>query len=285
MRQNQAELTIRFAADSDTPAVIALWELCFPGDSGFQKYYFENLYHPGNNLLLFKGNTLCAMAQMLPYSMQNGCVTETVTYIYGACTHPDFRRQHLMDALLHRSFALDREMGRAASVLIPQEEWLFGFYAQFGYVPALHASYQRYAVNQAVRPCALRPASEDDLSEMDALFHARLWEGTYLCRDQGEWRKQLRMFQGCGGEVLCAEQDGALVGYAFVWHADGRIWAQELVAAAGMEERFAAALMARYGRESCDVTGLQFSHQQPLGCVMRHDGAQPADGYINLMLN
>ena len=95
----------------------------------------------------------------------------------------------------------------------------------------------------------------------------------------------MRFFTPSFGKVYIYEQDGVLLGYAFVWHTDGKLWAQEFVAVPQVQAPFAAALMARYGRDSCDVTGLQFSDRRPLGCVLRHDGAQPIDGYINLMLN
>lgn len=285
MRENQGELTIRFAVPADTPEVIALWSICFPGDEGFRDYFFANLYDPACNLLLLRGDKLCAMAQMLPYRMQSGCKTEAVTYIYGACTHPDCRRQHLMDTLLRRSFELDREMGRAASVLIPQEAWLFDFYAQFGYQPTLFVSDRQYTEKPEDAPCLLREAQAADLPAIDALFHAQMWPGTYLCRNEAEWRKQFDLFTCCGGAVLCTGPVGAPDGYAFVWISDTQVWAQEFVCAPGAEPGLAAALMERFERPECTLTGLGFSNRQPLGCVLRHDGAQPADGYINLMLN
>ncbi len=285
MRQNQNEVTIRFATSEDTAAVIELWSICFPGDEEFRDYFFSRLYMPEQNLLLLCENKLCAMTQMLPYRMQNGSKTENITYIYGACTHPDFRRRHLMDMLLHRSFELDCEMGRTASVLIPQEAWLFDFYAQFGYAPTLFVSDHRYKEKPAAPACPLRSAQGEDLSAMDLLFHAHLWDGTYLCRDEKEWRKQLELFTNCGGEVLCAGPEGAPDGYAFVWCSETQIWAQELVCSTEMEQIWVAALMERYQKTDCTVTGLTFSSRQPLGCVLRYDGTQPAEGYINLMLN
>ena len=265
--------------------MIALWALCFPGDADFQTYFFDHIYQPQYNLLLFQGDTLCAMTQMLPYRMQNGHRTEDVTYIYGACTHPDFRRQHLMDRLLRRSFALDQQLGRAASVLIPQEAWLFDFYAQFGYVPCLSASHQTFTAEADITPCAIRPAAPADLSEMDGLFHTQLWEGSYLCRNRAEWEKQYEMFCACGGEVLCAEREGMLAGYALVWNTADDLWAQEFVTLPDMQAPFAAAILERCGKAVCKATGLQFETRKPLGCVLRHDGTQPAEGYINLMLN
>ena len=82
-----------------------------------------------------------AMVQMLPYRMTVGGVSREVTYIYGACTDPAHRRKGYMAQLLERSFELDREAGRIASVLIPAEKWLFDFYKPFGYEPFFHISH------------------------------------------------------------------------------------------------------------------------------------------------
>ena len=284
MRQTE-EITIRFAADRDTPSVFALWSLCFPGEEAFRDYFFAHIYDPAHNLLLLRGGQLCAMAQMLPYTMQNGTQAETVTYIYGACTHPDCRRQHLMDRLLHRSFAIDREQGRAASILIPQEAWLFDFYAQFGYQKTFFVS--NTAVQSAVQaaPPAVRPAADDDLSAMDALYHGALPHGPYLHRTAEEWHKQLALFSNTGGEVLCAVQNGAVTGYAFIWPGEREIWAQEIVCAPQERDRWIAALQQRYGSPACRLTGPQFAEKQALGCMLRYDRTAPAPGYINLMLN
>ena len=58
---------IRFAASSDTPAVIALWNRCFGDDPSFTDWFFRNRYRPEDTLLLLEEDTLCAMVQMLPY--------------------------------------------------------------------------------------------------------------------------------------------------------------------------------------------------------------------------
>ena len=284
MRQNQ-ELTIRFANDGDTPAVIALWEQCFPGEAAFQNYFFSRLYRPKCNLLLLREDVLCAMAQMLPYTLQNGPIAEEVTYIYGACTHPAHRRQHLMDRLLHESFAIDSANGRAASILIPQEEWLFGFYAQFGYQMAFPVSSITVQEKVTAPALSVRSVQPADFSAMDCLYHRFLGPGPYLRRSEAEWDKQVSLFQNTGGEVLCAYEADALVGYAFVWPTEEEVWAQELICAPSLIQSWFATLQQRYEQTLCRATGLQFPNLQPLGCMLRYDGAQPADGYINLMLN
>ncbi len=118
---------MRFAEKKIFPAVRALWETCFPDEGGFNDYFFAHFYKEKYTLLYLEGETLVAMVQMLPYRMTVGGVSCEVTYIYGACTDPAHRRKGYMPRLLKRSFELDREAGRIASVLIPAEKWLFDF--------------------------------------------------------------------------------------------------------------------------------------------------------------
>ena len=60
---------IRFAEQRDLPAIYSLWETCFPDEGGFNGYFFSHLYEPQHTLLLMQENTLCAMLQMLPYTL------------------------------------------------------------------------------------------------------------------------------------------------------------------------------------------------------------------------
>ena len=116
---------IRFAEQRDLPAIYSLWETCFPDEGGFNGYFFSHLYEPQHTLPLMQENTLCAMLQMLPYTLSVNGELREITYIYGVCTHPSHRRRGYAAELLERSFALDKEKNRAASILIPAEKWLF----------------------------------------------------------------------------------------------------------------------------------------------------------------
>lgn len=276
---------IRFAKAADTPQVIALWDLCFPGEEVFRDYFFANLYQPQYNLLLFKGDMLCAMAQMLPYHLQNGTLNEKVTYIYGACTHPEHRRQHLMDKLLHATFTLDMERGISASILIPQEAWLFEFYAQFGYQATFFVS--EFEIREPVKAETLivRQACPTDSREMNMLYQHFAGTQPHMYRPDAEWHKQLDMFQKTGGEVLCTWDENGLRGYAFVWKMPDRVWAQELVCLPEDRGRWASTLQQRYQQNFLQINGFQFEKTHPIGCVRRYHQTPMQNGYMNLMLN
>ena len=85
---------IRFADTRDFDAVLALWKRCFPGDEAFTQWFFENQYNPAVTLLDEEDGRLCSMLQMLPYQLRDARGVRPVTYIYGACTAPECRRQH-----------------------------------------------------------------------------------------------------------------------------------------------------------------------------------------------
>ena len=119
-----------FALPSDTGEIRALWDSCFPEEPEFSDLFFAKMFKSDTCLVLREDGIIKAMAQMLPYELKD---VGKVTYIYGAATHPDFRRQGLMRRLLEASFELDKKRGFAASILIPANEALYGFYARLGY--------------------------------------------------------------------------------------------------------------------------------------------------------
>lgn len=278
-------ITIRFATSKDTWDVQALWELCFPSTDGFNKYYFEKLYHPEYNLLLIQNNRLCAMTQMLPYSLQTGNKNEPVTYIYGACTHPEFRRQHLMDHLLHRTFKIDCENGRSASILIPQEEWLFSFYKQFGYHDRFFITSTSLKFQQTDRDCEIKLMREEDLAQLDQIYHQFISSESYICRPYSFWKDQLNLFQTCGAGAFCAWAEGHIVGYAFAWNVSEELWLQECVCQLEWENAMNNRLLALFNKAVGRMSGPRYSEKKHLGCIRRYDDMEQPEGYMNLMLN
>ena len=274
---------IRSAREGDRDAVLALWNCCFPDESGFNDYFFSHIFDLKTVLLYELDGHIAAMTQMLPHRMSGG---EVYTYIYGACTHPEYRRRHLMSELLLCSFALDRVLMRAGSILIPAEPWLFDFYAQFGYQPAFPL---RTTVWEGKgKSGTLSMLSEADIPKMNALYVSML--STYaghLVRMDAEWRRQLRLFDalGCGCVGVWSDAH-TLDGYAFLWKPeDGAVYAQEVCARdAACRERLLAAAAAQ-----CGVSRVRVSEPAvdgpALGCMKRYDGGQPPCVYMNLMLN
>ncbi len=115
-----------------------LWGLCFDETQDFVDLYFRQRYTPEATLLTRHSSQIVAALQMFPYPM-TFCGTEIpISYISGACTHPDFRKRGIMHDLLVQAFHRAYEEGTLVSTLIPANPPLFDYYATKGYVPAFH---------------------------------------------------------------------------------------------------------------------------------------------------
>ena len=279
---------IRYANAADRKQIRELWEVCFPDESGFNDYFFQHLFCLENVLLIENNGIIEAMTQMIPRRLQSADgVTEECTYIYGACTHPAHRRKHLMSQLLERSFALDRSLGRKASVLIPAEQWLFDFYRIFDYQPSFMLGIQEKNVLPS-RNAELSMLSSSDAEEMNALYKSCIPEETpYLMRDKSEWGRQIAMFSelglGCWGKRA---SDGTLEAYAFAWKPDEHtVFIQEIAARSSevlisVLEDIAALANVNKVRYS-DLTCLT----DRFGCMKRYDDQKVSLAIMNLMMN
>ena len=272
---------IRFAKNDDLHAVRALWNRCFPGDELFADWYFENKYDPNITLLDVENDTLCAMLQMLPYQLHDTRGVRTVTYIYGAATAPEYRKQHRMQRLFEYCYELDKKSHRAATILIPQEEWLFDFYAKpaFGFQTAFYTGDSIIQKQTDANTANIRRLTMADIPAIQALYPTN---GVYLMRSEQDWREQIALFDTVGMGVYGYEHNGIISAYAFVWP-DGanKLWAQECFG----EDVFTLA-QGLLHLHHCDQIRLTTNgNTQKLGCIHYHDDTPVQDGYFNLLFN
>lgn len=274
---------IRFADTADLPAVRQLWETCFPDEGGFNDYFFAHIFRSEHTLLLLAQDTLCAMVQMLPCTLRTPAGNQAATYIYGACTAPAMRKRGYMAELLQHTFTLDRAAGRVASILIPQEAWLFGFYEKFGYQPAFYV-HEGCSVS-AHMDAACRRMTEEDIPALRAFYETQTASLPYaITRSCAEWQEQLSMFQALGGDAFALQDGAQLRAYAFVWQEEHGAWAQELLAdSEDSAARLCAAICASLGCAQLRFT--QNGDSRALGCAKFYDNRPAVRGYINLMFN
>ena len=265
---------MRFAEKRDFPAVRALWETCFPDEGGFNDYFFAHCYKEEHTLLCFEGETLAAMVQMLPYRMTAGGVSREVTYIYGACTDPAHRRKGHMARLLERSFELDRQARRVASVLIPAEAWLFDFYRPFGYEPFFYVK-RREITHAAGESQAPRRLTSSDVPALAALYD-RLTPNCKIERDTAYWNAQIAMFDALGAGAYGWFDGETLTGSAFCWE-------DNAPEALGVSDAQMQGLLDTLGRDTLTVT--EIGAETALGVCKWHEKADETAGYMNLMLN
>lgn len=276
---------IRMARAGDLPQIRSLWEACFPDDTGFNPYFFEHVFKIEETALLFRGEKLCAMTQMMLYSLrENGYQTIPVTYIYGACTAPDERKKGYMAQLLRWTFDRDIMLGRKASILIPQEPWLFDFYAKYGYQPAFYTREETLHIPPKENPAVRRAVSADIPQLADFYYKMTADVSMIIQRASAVWQKQLDLFDALGKGCYLLHCGNELCAYAFVWELQDRLWAQELLAVDDLARDALCGVLSA-DCAALPVTYTTFGGQKPLGCVRFHNGHIAENGYFNLLFN
>lgn len=130
---------IQFADKQSRETVRSMWKSCFGDPDDYLDLYFRHKYRDEQTVIYFDGERAVASLQMLPYSFTFHGREIPVLYLSGVCTLPDARRKGFMHQLLLRSFEVARERDIPLMLLVPQEEWLLGYYARYGFAQTFDA--------------------------------------------------------------------------------------------------------------------------------------------------
>lgn len=150
---------IQYGEDKYKEELKLLWKLCFPDDSEtFIHFYFEEVYTNEDTLVLIEEGKIVSSLQMIPYPIKIGSTINLAGYISGAMTHPNYQKKGYMGQLLNASFKEMKEKGYNYTFLIPQQDWLFNYYGQFGYNQAfpIHQSTLLSAPDKTISSNLLR---------------------------------------------------------------------------------------------------------------------------------
>ncbi len=124
---------IQLASSNMEPEIRHMWKICFDDSDEFIQLYFREKYKKENTLVYFEGRKAVASLQMLPYNFTFYGSEIPVSYICGACTLPDYRNRGHMEELILAAFKIMHTRNIPLSILIPAEEWLYGYYKRYGY--------------------------------------------------------------------------------------------------------------------------------------------------------
>ncbi len=159
---------IDFITPDTQHQILEMWRACFGDSQPYFDIYFRERYKNENTLAYFEGEKAVASLQPLHYNFTY-CDTEIpVAYISGACTLPEARKKGYMAALLKRAFLELEERNTPLSLLVPEEEWLLGFYDKYGYAQTFDAGASVLSLDELMKRHSndLNAAYE----EFDSLF-------------------------------------------------------------------------------------------------------------------
>lgn len=124
---------IEFANNKTMPLVRQMWKACFGDTKEYMDLYFSRVYKHQNTLIYFENGVAVASLQMHPYNIRFYNENVPFYYLVGLCTLPEYRNMGYMRHLIEASHCVMQERGIPLSILVPAEDWLFGYYTKFGY--------------------------------------------------------------------------------------------------------------------------------------------------------
>lgn len=124
---------ITFASKAKTSDIRQMWKTVFGDTDEYIDLYFTRKYKPENTLVYLEENKPVASLQMLPYTITFYGKRLDFYYLMGLCTLPEYRRRGYMEQLILHSHQIMQQRHIPLSVLVPAEDWLFGFYEKYGY--------------------------------------------------------------------------------------------------------------------------------------------------------
>ncbi len=255
-------MMIRFAKKEDIENIIKLWDVCFPEEPDFNKYFFENIFRYRNTLILEENGDILSMAQMMPCSIKN---LGKATYIYGACTTPEHRSKGLMKKLLEKSFAVDKRRGNTASVLIPANKELFEFYAKLGYETAFYIGEGIYTANGD--DGSYKEAEYKDIPKLMNLYTGDIE------RNRSYWKTYIDMYKALGGKILLRKDAYAVV--------SDRV--EEIMYST--DEGKNKLLNSICGYLEKDTVRVREKGNIPFGMIKKYSDTATENMYMNLMFN
>lgn len=283
---------IRFADQEDHNQIQSLWKLCFPDDGRFDAWFFKYVFSYDHTLLYCVNHTICSMLQVYPYQLTINNKNYPVQYVYGVCTHPDYRHKGMMADLMDFSFQLGKLRGNFASILIPQEETLFALYEKFGYRKGFYASLIDVVSNDASDQTQIKAAREQDIPSLASIYEQSVMNyNGVIIRDKTYWKKQIHLFTATGGKVFLLKNDGRSMAYAFVGLNGGIPFIQE---GCGVDVQairtLGQKLSCLYKQPKISTIvppHLALEQTYPIGCIKFFTTKNIPNlwGYMNLMFN
>ncbi len=274
---------IKTATKSDYTQIRNVWDKSFLDEKTFSDWFFENIYLPENTLVYLENEKIVSCVQRIPLKLKN---SQSITYIYGACTLPSYRGNSYMSKLLDFSEELDKQNNICASLLIPQEESLFNYYKRFGYNKMTNINIcTENKINVENNNFIFIKATFNDINQMDRLYTDILKDKSYIIRNYDFWKNQFDLFRLLGGDIYLLKQNDEIFAYAFVSKEDTVI-IQEIIYKFDQHKKILInKIMDIYKIDNITVQSIQSENTKKLGSFKTYTNNFDEELIANLLYN
>ncbi len=122
-----------------------LWAETFGDSRDFVEMYFDRVYRDSDAMTLTGDDHRIVSSLLLQqYDMTFHGLEATASYISGALTQRNMRGRGLMSSLMTDALTASHDRGDIITFLIPASDYLYGYYARFGFATAIFTDIMRY---------------------------------------------------------------------------------------------------------------------------------------------
>ena len=265
------EEIIRKARESDIPALKMLWDECFPEDTEYAGFFFENIFKLPSARVCEVGGKVVAMIHVFPRKLKTPEGDLSAKYIYGVGTAKSSRGCGIAGRMLE-----DEAKDCDVLLLIPQSESLFEFYKKYGFDFLAKVKKEEVAPRGKTE---IRRATEADISYINEVYENALKASAFAERDDATWRLLMTEYDFFGGGFAVFRG-----GYCAYYEHNGKLFIAEFFSNGATPSEVAGA----FGRECTVITSegeTPLAVMKPVSETGREALERIENRYINLMHN
>lgn len=152
-----------------------LWAETFGDSRDFVEMYFDRVYRDSDAMTLTGDDRHIVSSLLLQqYSMTFHGLEAKASYISGALTQRNMRGRGLMSSLMTDALIASHDRGDILTLLIPASDYLYGYYARFGFATAIFTDIMRYtSLHSFASP---EEMSDEVFTPVEDLFDPRVYD-------------------------------------------------------------------------------------------------------------
>ena len=113
-------MTITKPSASDRPRLERIYNICFPGEEEYCRFFFDKVWKPENTLIAKEKGVIAAMGHFLDVPMEFDGSRLEGSYLYAAATLPEYRGKGIMSRIIKEGNEAAAAEGKDISLLITE---------------------------------------------------------------------------------------------------------------------------------------------------------------------
>lgn len=279
-------MTITKPSASDRPRLERIYNICFPGEEEYCRFFFDKVWKPENTLIAKEKGVIAAMGHFLDVPMEFDGSRLEGSYLYAAATMPEYRGKGIMSRIIKEGNEAAAAEGKDISLLITENDSLFDFYSRLSYKPVFGFSKVACSPEPPFMMCRARMLLKSDIPSLAFVYESSAAGRLHDSRSEVRWESILEEYAGRAFGLEAP--GGGLMAYCFM--NEDCTYAQEVMGA-GMGYLLYVCCMDEpkgFGF-TLPEEGLSF---KPIGCGLglSANGVKALEGrnplpYINILYN